>query len=133
MPPNFLSVPRVLKIHEKVVLVYGGETGLRDSRLLESAVFMPQSGMGGEYFHEDIFAMAAAYLYHIVQNHPFVDGNKRTGIAAALLFLKRNGFNVPCNDDALTDMVLGVAEGSVSKELAADFFRKHSIRRIDNK
>lgn len=70
---------------------FGGSDGLRDANLLASTVAQPSATFGGSLLHEDLFAMAAAYLFHIVMNHPFIDGNKRTGLAAALVFLDING------------------------------------------
>ena len=84
--PLFLDVDDVLEIHAAQLEVYGGGAGLRDRGLLESAVAQPQSSFDGELVHEGLFAMAAAYLFHIVSNHPFVDGNKRTGMLAAIVF-----------------------------------------------
>jgi len=73
-----------------MIKTYGGSEGLRDAGLLHSAIAVPQASFGGNYLHAGLFEMAAAYLYHIVQNHPFVDGNKRTGAAAAIVFLAMN-------------------------------------------
>jgi death-on-curing protein len=83
----FLTVSEVLKLHELQLNRYGGSTGVRDLGLLESAVSQAQAGFGGVYLHEDLAAMAAAYLFSLVKNHPFVDGNKRAGLATALAFL----------------------------------------------
>jgi len=77
--PVFLDVEDVLLIHEEQLALYGGAAGIRDAGLLESAVAMPRATAGGEYAHEGLFAMAAAYAFHIAQNQPFLDGNKRTG------------------------------------------------------
>jgi death-on-curing protein len=76
--PLFLSLERVLRIHRSMIEQYGGEEGIRDAGLLHFAIAVPQASFGGEYLHADLFEMAAAYLYHIVQNHPFIDGNIRT-------------------------------------------------------
>jgi death-on-curing protein len=89
--PVFLDVEDVLLIHEEQLPRYGGSAGVRDRALLESAVTMPRATAGGEFAHGDLFAMAAAYAFHIAQNQPFVDGNKRTGLLAALVFLDLNG------------------------------------------
>jgi death-on-curing protein len=89
--PDFLSVVEVLFLHEEQLARYGGGTGIRDIGLLESAVAQPQATFGSEYLHADLFQMAAAYAFHIAQNQPFVDGNKRTGLVAALVFLDLNG------------------------------------------
>src|SRR5437879_5621549 len=91
MATDFLTVADILGLHERLIEVYGGQPGVRDHGLLESAVAMPQFTFGGAPLHDDIFSMAAAYLFHIVKNHPFLDGNKRAGTAAAIVFLELNG------------------------------------------
>jgi death-on-curing protein len=83
MRPLFLDLDHVLRTHHSLIETYGGAEGIRDVGLLHSAIAMPQASFGGQFLHQDLFEMAAAYLYHIVQNHAFVDGNKRTGAAAA--------------------------------------------------
>jgi len=86
--PQFLKLQRVLQIHESQIESFGGSSGIRDLGLLKSALAMPQASFGGTYLHADLYEMAAAYLFHIVSNHPFLDGNKRTGTAVALFFRK---------------------------------------------
>ena len=76
-PPFFLSIDNVLYLHASAIREEGGSDGLRELALLESAVMMPQQQFGGNYLHPDLPSMAAAYLYHIACNHPFIDGNKR--------------------------------------------------------
>ena len=124
MPPTFLTFEEVLLIHRDQIDRYGGDEGIRDMDVLRSALAMPQSGAGGEYFHGDLFEMAAAYLYHLVQNHAFVDGNKRVGTAAAILFLDLNGVEIGVDDESLVELVLGVATGQVSKADVAGFLRR---------
>ena len=92
--PVFLSLGEILEIHRDQIERYGGDAGIRDLGLLQSALAVPASGFGGRYLHSDLFEMAAAYLFHLVQNHPFVDGNKRTGAVAALVFLSLNGIEI---------------------------------------
>ena len=123
MTPYFLDFDRVVRLHRSMAETYGGETGLRDINLLHSAVAMPQSSFGGKFLHHDLFEMAAAYLYHIVQNHPFVDGNKRTGAAAAIIFLAMNGVNLDADEDGLVDITLRAAQGISTKAEIAEFFR----------
>ena len=114
MNPQFLSVEDVLLIHEEQLARYGGGAGIRDQPLLESAVATPQASFGGEFVHEDLFAMAAAYAFHIAQNQPFVDGNKRTGLISALAFMRVNGLpDVP--QEPLYDAMMGIAEGRIDK------------------
>lgn len=123
MTPLFLDLERVLRIHRSMIEVYGGSEGIRDAGLLHSAIAVPQSSFGGEYLHGDLFEMAAAYLYHIVQNHPFVDGNKRTGAAVAIVFLALNGVTLRADEEGLVAITLAVAEGQAGKTEAAAFFR----------
>jgi death-on-curing protein len=106
---------------------YGGTKGVRDIELLQSAVAMPHMVYSEAYLHNDIFEMAAAYLYHIVQNHPFFDGNKRTGAAAAIVFLAINGIQIEADEDGLVDLTLAVARGQSGKPEIAEFFRTRAL------
>jgi len=126
LSPLFLGLEEVLEIHHDQITRYGGTEGIRDLGLLQSALSMPQAGAGNQYFHADLFEMAAAYLFHIVRNHPFVDGNKRTGVTAALVFLEMNGIEIRASDEALVKTVLAVAEGKLQKGALAEFFRRHT-------
>lgn len=121
---RFLSVSDVLAIHHESIEIEGGSHGLRDIGLLESAVAMPQQGVGGAYLHEDIAAMAAAYLFHISNSHPFIDGNKRTGVLAALVFLEENGFSLSVSQKDLEQTVLRVAGGKMDKDELILWLRK---------
>lgn len=89
--PEVRDVDDVLALHDEALAAFGGSAGVRDPGLLASAVAMPRASFGGELLHEDIFAMAAAYAFHIAQNQPFADGNKRTAILAAIVFLDLDG------------------------------------------
>lgn len=126
MPPLFLDISQVLRTHLSLIERYGGAEGVRDAGLLHSAVAMPQASFGGEFLHKDLFEMAAAYLYHLVQNHPFVDGNKRTGAAAAIIFLAMNGVEIEADEEGLVDLTLAVARGEVGKSEIAEFFRQRA-------
>jgi len=116
MNPEILSVEDVEEIHEAQIARYGGSAGLRDRALLESAVAMPQAAFGGESLHGDLFAMAAAYLYYLVKSHAFVDGNKRIGLAAALVFLDLNGRPIVHSTSRLAAATLDVASGHLTKD-----------------
>ena len=124
--PKFLSLNEVLSIHQDQITRYGGAPGIRDIDLLKSALGIPPATYGGEFLHTDIFEMAASYLFHIVKNHPFVDGNKRTGAVAALIFLDLNGFDFHASEDDFAEMVLAIAGGEMSKAQLAVFIRKWS-------
>ncbi|MCA8996692.1 MAG: type II toxin-antitoxin system death-on-curing family toxin [Planctomycetaceae bacterium] len=123
---DFLSSGDVLFAHWDQIQRYGGDPGVRDLGLLESALSQPIASFEGQWLHQFPFEMAAAYLYHLVQNHPFVDGNKRTGAVAALLFLELNGmeFNAPAG--ALYDITMAVANGQADKQAVAEFLRDHA-------
>lgn len=122
--PDFLDLEDVLELHTLQLARYGGADGVRDRGLLESAVAQPQTTFDGAFLHDGVFAMAAAYLFHIVQNHPFVDGNKRTGLLAALVFLDLNGISIVHGSPGLFDLTLGVAEGRIAKAEAAEILRR---------
>jgi death-on-curing protein len=124
MSPRFLSLAEVLEFHEDLIRSFGGKPGIRDLALLESAVAMPQSGSGKEHFHDFPFAMAAAYAYHIAQNHPFIDGNKRTALAAALVFLEINGYPILGGEDELEAATRKVASGKMDKDGFAGMLKK---------
>ena len=126
--PRFLDLDEVLEIHRDQINRYGGLGGIRDAALLNSAIAMPKAGAATAYFHTDLFEMAAAYLFHVVKNHPFVDGNKRVGAVAALLFLDLNGIGLGIRDDDLFDIVNGVADGTTPKSAVAEFLRRHAQR-----
>jgi death-on-curing protein len=125
--PVFLSLGEVLEIHRDQLERYGGDPGIRDLGLLQSALGMPAAGFGGRYLHSDLFEMAAAYLFHLVQNHPFVDGNKRTGAVAALVFLSLNDIEIEAEEDEFEEMVLSVAQGRTNKAAATEFFRRNHL------
>jgi len=123
---DFLGVEDILTLHADQVDLYGGERGVRDIGLLESAVAQPRASFTGEFLHADIFEMAAAYLFHIVQDHPFIDGNKRTGLVAALVFLDLNGIEVDAPKGSLYDLTMSVATGTAGKKEVAAFFRRRT-------
>ena len=124
-PFFFLSVEMVMQIHQRVVEEFGGDMGLRDRGLLESAVAMPQSTFGGSFLHVDLADKAAAYLFHLCTNHAFIDGNKRVAVAAAEVFIVANGCELGASDDELIEITLGVAQGQASKDDVIEFFRQH--------
>lgn len=126
MALDFLTTEMVQTIHEDQIQRYGGTPGLRDMGLLESAVAMPQAGFGGQYFHTDLFEMAAAYFFHLIKNHPFMDGNKRVGAMAAYAFLELNGKSLDAPEKEFGDLALAVAGGKLAKSAVAEFFRKHA-------
>lgn len=125
---RFLKVSHVIRLHREGLDTWGGQDGIRDSALLDSAVAMPQQSFGGEYLHSDLFAMAAAYAFHIAQNQPFIDGNKRAGTAAAFVFLRMHDIRCdPSADELLYNELIRVSKGELSKEGLADVLRGLAI------
>jgi len=124
MEPKFLSFTEVLDIHQDQILRYGGDSGIRDIELLKSALGMPSATYGGQYLHTDIYEMAAAYLFHLVQNHPFVDGNKRVGAVSALVFLILNDYDFEAPEDEFTEMVMSIARDKLDKADVAVFIHR---------
>ena len=111
-------------MHALQLARYGGADGVRDRGLLESAIAQPQATFDAAFVHDGLFAMAGAYLFHIVQNHPFVDGNKRTGLLSTLVFLDLNGISIAHDSPGLYDLTLGVAEGRIAKTEAAETLQR---------
>jgi death-on-curing protein len=134
LEPDFLELEDVLELHDEVLRRHGGQPGVRDLALLESAVAMPRGGVGEEWFHPDLWSMAAAYAFHIAENQPFLDGNKRTAIGAALVFLDLNGASISSADQELYDAMIGISARTVSKSQLATLLRRLALetrRRID--
>jgi len=113
---RFLSIETVRELHLIAIQDQGGDPGVRDIGLLDSALAMPRQQFGGAYLHPTIPAMAAAYAFHICKNHPFVDGNKRAAFAAMLAFLIDNGWTIDSTPDEAEQVVLRVADGSMTKD-----------------
>jgi death-on-curing protein len=123
--PVFLSVGEVLELHQRSLDEFGGSSGVRDIALLESALGMPSASFGRQFLHPSLPEMAAAYLFHLVQNHPFIDGNKRTGAIAARVFLLINGGKFNPSEEDYGDLVLAVASGKSDKSACISFFQQH--------
>jgi death-on-curing protein len=125
--PLFLSVDEVLGLHADQLHLFGGSDGIRDEGALESAVATPASTFDGAFLHEDLFHMAAAYAFHIAENQPFVDGNKRTALNAALVFLDINGWVVSDPDQLLYDAMVAISARRLDKPGLAELLRKLAV------
>lgn len=126
MSTVFLTLDQVLRVHAHQIAVYGGSPGIRDVGLLESALAMPEAVAFGDDLHPTLHEKAAAYLFHLTKNHPFVDGNKRVGLAVCLTFLALNDVWVHTTEDELVALVLGTVSGERSKADIAVFLRAAS-------
>ncbi len=122
----FLTLEDVLALQGELIRRYGGTPGLRDAGLLEAALAMPQAGFGGQYFHEFPHEMGAAYLFHLVRNHAFIDGNKRVALACAILFFKINLVPYSLTEEEAVELTLGAASGRIDKGAVTLFFQQHS-------
>lgn len=121
---HYVTYQYVVEIHDNLIEEYGGTKGILNEGLLRSALEMPKARFDGKDFHRTIFDKTAAYLFHIAQNHPFIDGNKRTASMTAMVFFASNckkGFTI--FDVEYQDLILGVAQGLVTKKEIAKFFR----------
>lgn len=123
----FLTLDEAIDVHMDLVSRYGGHPGTRDTDLLLSALAMPQASFGGEFLHRDIFEAAAAYAFHICNNRPFVDGNKRTALTCGLVFLELNAIETRDPDGTLYAAMIDVASGRLGKQQLADIFRTLSV------
>jgi death-on-curing protein len=122
---TFLNVDDVLLLHADTIDTDGGSHGVRDHGLLDAAVAMPRQQFSGQFLHEDLAAMAAAYLFHIAQNHPFVDGNKRAAVMSALAFLHVNNIATLPAPQELEAVTLRVAAGEMRKDELTKWLRSH--------
>ncbi len=120
---QFLTVDEVIELHEMQIERYGGIAGIRDKNLLESAVMIAQASFGGRYVHSDVYEMAAAYAFHVAENQPFIDGNKRATLASALVFLDWHQIEIEDPNEELYDSMIGIAQKKVDKEELAKIFR----------
>jgi death on curing protein len=123
-----LSVEIVRKIHAEAIKTFGGLNGIRDEALLASAVFAPQSSFGGKSPYTDLIDVAAAYLFYLCRNHPFVDGNKRTAMAAAIVFLRLNGMETAPDSEKWERLLLDVAAGKLDRDQTTQYLRKLAMR-----
>ena len=128
LEPTFLTLAEVIEVHHDQMARYGGHGGVRDTGLLESALAQPEASFAGEWLHRDLHDMAAAYAYHLCQNHPFFDGNKRTALACALTFLELNDVSVRDPNGLLKAAMLRTASGQMDKPALASL-----LRRLPNK
>jgi death-on-curing protein len=125
----YIPFEYVLKLHDQLIDEYGGVKGILNEGLLRSALEMPKACFGGKDLHRTIYDKTAAYLFHLIQNHPFVDGNKRTASMTAIVFFASNykrGFTI--FDDDYQPLILRVAQGQASKKEIAKFFRDSRIK-----
>jgi len=122
---RYLTVEQVLFIHARLIRETGGSHGIRDLGLLRSAVARSEASFEGKDLYPGVFSKAAALMHSLIKNHPFIDGNKRTGAAAAVLLLRANGWSVKASNAQLEGFALRVARGELDAAQAAEWLREH--------
>jgi death-on-curing protein len=127
MKINFLTLEEVKLIQINQINRYGGIHGLRDEKLLDSAINYPRATFDKKYLHPDIYHMASSYMYAIIKNHPFLDGNKRTGLIVAILFLAYNDIFINAHNDELFDLTIAMTQSKITESEAAAFFEQKSV------
>ena len=126
---RYLSLQEVISLHSPLIAQSGGSSGLRDRGALESAVAQPEASFGGEELYPDLASKAAALGHSLIQNHPFVDGNKRIGHAAMEVFLFLNGHEIDASVDEQEQIIIQVASGKVSRIELGEWLREHVVVR----
>lgn len=124
---RYLSLEEIFALHEQVLARSGGSAGVRDMGAVESAVAQPQMGFGGQDLYPSLAEKAAALSFSLINNHPFVDGNKRIGHAAAEVFLLLNGYEISADVDEQEHIVLAVAAGEISRDEWTNWLREHLV------
>jgi death-on-curing protein len=126
---KYPNLKQVLRIHTRVIDEFGGDPSLRDQGMLESAVAQPRASFGGKQLYPTLADKAAALAYSLVMNHPFSDGNKRTGYGAMMMFLSRNGHTIRASIDERESVFLRLAAGELDREGFLDWLRDRIVRK----
>ena len=122
---RYLTVGEVLEIYNRVIKQSGGGVGIRDLGALESAVAQPRMTFNGEELYPTVIEKASALGFSLIQNHPFIDGNKRAGHAAMETFLLLNGYEISAKVDEQVEIILGVASGKVDRVAFTEWLKSH--------
>ncbi len=128
MPVHFIPEEVVLTVHTDLLHRYGGEAGIRDQHLLDSALAQPKMTAGGKYIHKTVFDKAAAYGFHVCMNHPFVDGNKRVSLVLMDIFLQKNGWEIIAPEKETYVMMISLASGKLKKSQLSHWLKEHSSK-----
>jgi len=128
MSVHFIPEEVVLTIHTDLLHRYGGEPGVRDRNLLESALAQPKMTTGRIYLHKTIFDKAAAYGFHVCMNHPFVDGNKRVALVLMDIFLQKNGWEIDSLEEETYSMMISLASGKLNKSQLSSWLKEHTSK-----
>lgn len=124
---RFLTLGEVIDLHRALIAQSGGSDGIRDLHLLDSALAQPKATFGGEDLHPTVVEKAAALCVSLIQNHPFVDGNKRVGHAAMATFLALNGLEIEASVDEEEEIILRVAQGELDRQFMSEWLQRHTV------
>ncbi|MGE5343177.1 MAG: type II toxin-antitoxin system death-on-curing family toxin [Candidatus Omnitrophota bacterium] len=127
---RYLTLNEILTLHGRLVIRSGGALGIRDIRILESCLVQPMATFEKKELYPDLFAKASALAFFLISNHPFIDGNKRVGHAAMEILLILNGYKIESDVDTQERLILGVADGKVSRLDLEQWLREHSVKKI---
>ncbi len=123
VPPEIVPI-----IHVDLIQRYGGSLGIRDEKLLDSALAQPRMTIGGKFLHKTIFDKAAAYGFHLCRNHPFVDGNKRVALVVMDIFLQKNGWEITAAEEEAYATMMELADGRLSKAQLSKWIKEHCVK-----
>jgi len=123
----FLDVEDVIEIHTIAIEKYGGQAGIRDRNLLNSATYQPQQTFDGDLLASSIEMMAGTYAYHLAENQPFIDGNKRTAFASSIVFLKLNGWSIKANNNEVHQLFIDLAKKEITKDDLIQWYKNKII------
>ena len=123
---NFIPKNIILYFHQKLIETYGGTTGIRDEKLLDSALEQPKATYQGKYLHDNIYKMAAAYGYHLCNNHPFIDGNKRIALVAMDVFLQINGFEISTSEKNAYKIIIKLSKSELTKNELEEWLKNYT-------
>ncbi|TDX44483.1 type II toxin-antitoxin system death-on-curing family toxin [Orenia marismortui] len=123
---NFIPKKAILYFHEQLIQTYGGSTGIRDKKLLDSAIQQPKSTFEGKYLHDSIFKMASAYGFHLCKNHPFIDGNKRIALVAMDTFLQNNGYEITASEKETYKIMINLSSEGLSKDELTNWLKQNT-------
>ena len=126
---RYLSLQEVISLHSLIITQSGGSSGLRDRGALESAIAQPEASFAGEELYPDLATKAGALGHSLIQNHPFVDGNKRIGHGAMEVFLLLNGHEIEASVDEQETIIIGVASGKISRIELSEWLREYMVVR----
>ena len=128
MAVHFIPKDVGLTIHADLLQRYGGEPGVRDVGLLDSALAQPKMTYSGKYVHRSLFNKTAAYGFHVCKNHPFVDGNKRVAFVLMDIFLQKNGWEIISPEEEGYRMMMDLASGKLTKARLSSWLKRHSLK-----